>query len=123
MFYVSDRRLLTWVAAFALLTIGLLALQFPVFLDDFDRWGIQIKCGSGFSAAPIQASIADEFNTQHPDMATSTASYTQLCKHALTVRRIWAIVTAAVGGAILAYLVVLLLKPQRQQDNTINSPD
>ena len=121
--YVSDRRLLIWVAAFALLTIGLLALQFPVFLDDFDRWGIQIKCGSGFSAAPIQASVADEFNTQNPDMATSTASYTQLCQQALTVRRIWAIITAVIGGVILTCLVIPLLKPQRSRDNTINSPD
>ncbi len=115
--------MLTWAAAFALLAIGLLALRFPVFLDDFDRWGVQIKCGSGFGAEPIQASVADEFNAQHPELATSTTRYTERCEQSLTVRRSWAIATAAIGGLILSWLVITLLKPQRPPGNTISSPD
>lgn len=117
---MSIRRILVWCAGFGLLAIGLLALRFPVFLDDFDRWGMQIKCGSGLGSEPIQASIADEFAAHH---GASSNGYTQQCEQALTIRRSWAISTAAVGWMILTWLVIPLLKPQRQQDNTISSPD
>ena len=36
----------------ALVGIGPLALNFPVFLDAYDQWGWQIKCGTGYNAEP-----------------------------------------------------------------------
>jgi hypothetical protein len=46
---------------------GLFALRFPVFLGDFDQWGFQINCGSGFQSALTQAVIADSAGTHFVD--------------------------------------------------------
>ena len=45
---MSTQRLLILAAGALLLVGGLLALRYPVFLADFDQWGFQINCGSGF---------------------------------------------------------------------------
>jgi hypothetical protein len=57
---VTTRQIVAGAVAVALLTVGLLALRWPVYLSDFDPWGIQIKCGSGFSADLVQATFAGE---------------------------------------------------------------
>lgn len=73
---------------------------------DFDPWGgVQIKCGSGFSADLVQATFAGKADQ---------------CQHALAVRRMWAIPVAALGWLIVIVLVVPLLRPQeraRQADD------
>jgi hypothetical protein len=94
---VTLRRIVAGVVAVALLTVGLLALRWPVYLPDFDPWGIQVKCGSGFSAELVQASFAGAADR---------------CQHALAVRRMWAIPMAASGWLIVIVLVVPLLRPQ-----------
>ena len=38
-----------------LIGVGLLALNFPVFLDAYDQWGFQIKCGTGYLTDLTQA--------------------------------------------------------------------
>jgi hypothetical protein len=59
------RRIVAGAVAVVLLTVGLLALRWPVYLPDFDPWGVQVKCGSGLArtwrrrhspAQPIAAS-------------------------------------------------------------------
>ena len=45
---MSNRRFFVFAAGITLLVGGLLALGFPVFLPNFDQWGFQINCGSGF---------------------------------------------------------------------------
>ena len=35
-----------------MIVAGLLALNFPVFIDDFDQFGFQIKCGTGIQRRP-----------------------------------------------------------------------
>ena len=45
---MSNRRFFVFAAGITLLVGGLLALRFPVFLPNFDQWGFQINCGSGF---------------------------------------------------------------------------
>ncbi|MCV7216865.1 hypothetical protein H7J51_16425 [Mycobacterium crocinum] len=91
-------RQIAWaVVAVVLLTVGLLALRWPVYLPDFDPWGVQIKCGSGFSADLVQATFAGKADQ---------------CQHALAVRRMWAIPVAALGWLIVIVLVVPLLRPQ-----------
>jgi hypothetical protein len=47
---MSNRRFFVLVAGVVLLVGGLLALRFPVFLPEFDHWGFQINCGSGFQS-------------------------------------------------------------------------
>jgi hypothetical protein len=100
---MSDRRLLVLAAAVALIAIGVFALQFPVYLTEFDRWGAQIRCGNGFGAELLQASIADDGST----------SFTDGCRTALAVRRGWAIPTIVFGWAVLSWAVFPWLKPKR----------
>lgn len=94
---VTPRRIVAGVAAVTLLTVGLLALRWPVYLPDFDPWGIQVKCGSGFSAELVQATFAGADDR---------------CQHALAIRRLWAIPMAALGWLIVIVLVVPLLRPR-----------
>jgi hypothetical protein len=94
---VSTRQIVGGAIAVTLLTIGLLALRWPVYLPEFDAWGIQVKCGSGFSADLTQARFADA---------------TDRCQHALAMRRLWAIPVAALGWLIVIVLVAPLLRQQ-----------
>jgi len=98
---MSNQRFAILGVGVLLLTVGLLALRFPVFLSDFDHWGFQINCGSGFQSALTQASIADSAGTHFVDQ----------CHTAIAVRRAWAI-PLAVGGALL--LIGLMVSPPRQ---------
>nr|WP_255525416.1 hypothetical protein [Mycolicibacterium sp. BK634] len=91
------------VVAVALLTVGLLALRWPVYLSEFDSWGVQVKCGSGFSAELVQATFAGA---------------TDRCQHALAIRRMWAIPMAALGWLIVIVLVVPLLRPREGSATT-----
>ena len=46
-----------------LVAIGLIALNFPVFLDAYDQWGFQIKCGTGYATDLTQAAaVAGQHN-------------------------------------------------------------
>jgi hypothetical protein len=94
---VTTRRIVTGAVAVALLTVGLLALRWPVYLPEFDSWGVQVKCGSGFGADLVQATFAGA---------------TDRCQHALAVRRMWAIPMAGLGWLIVVALVLPLLRPQ-----------
>ena len=98
---MSTQRFFAFVAGVLLLMVGLLALRFPVFLSDFDQWGFQINCGSGFQSNLTQAGIADSAGTHFIDQ----------CHRAITMRRAGAI-PLAVAGALL--LSALLVRPSRQ---------
>jgi hypothetical protein len=104
---MSDRRLIVLAVAVVLIAGGLLALQFPVYLAEFDRWGAQVRCGNGFGAELLQASIAND----------GTTSFTDGCKSALAVRRGWAIGLVVVGGVVLSWVVLPWLKQDRSSDD------
>jgi hypothetical protein len=93
---MPTRRFVVLVAGVALLALGLLALDFPVFLPDFDQWGFQIDCGSGFQSALAQAGIAD----------SSGHHYVDQCQAAVGVRREWSIPVVAAGVLMLGALLV-----------------
>ncbi len=99
---MSNRRFIILGVGLLLLTVGLLALRFPVFLSDFDHWGFQINCGSGFQSNLTQASIADSGGTHFVDQ----------CHTAVAVRRAWAIPLAAAGALLL---IGLMVRPPRQR--------
>lgn len=80
-------------AAVALLAGGLFALYLPVFIDAYDQFGWQVKCGSGFITDLTQASSAVGVGGKFVDQ----------CDHALLVRRLWAIPAAALGGLTLTW--------------------
>jgi len=89
---VSNRQLYLGIVAAALVVIGLLALWFPVYLSQYDQYGMQIACGRGFSADLSQAAGA------HGNGLVSQ------CGTALLLRRLWAIPAVVVGWLILAGL-------------------
>lgn len=78
----------TGIIAAIVLAIGLLAMNFPVFLDDYDQWGWQIKCGTGFISDLTQATAA------------VGGDYVTECETALLVRRLWTMPLVIISGAV-----------------------
>jgi hypothetical protein len=93
---MSNQRFFTLVAGAVLLVGGLIALRFPVFLPDFDQWGFQINCGSGFQSSSTQVGIADSAGTNFVDQ----------CHTAIAMRRAWTIPLAVAGALLLSALLV-----------------
>lgn len=98
---MSNRRFLAFAAGLLLLTAGVLALRFPVFLDDFDQWGFQINCGNGIAGNLTQAGVADSAGTD----------FVEQCHAAVALRRGWAIPLVAAGALLVGALLVM---PPRQ---------
>src|SRR5271166_190635 len=93
---MSNQRFMVLLAGLALFVLGLLALRFPVFLSDFDQWGVQINCGSGFGSALTQATAAESAGT----------NYVGQCHTAIAVRRDWTIPLTLLGMSMLGWLMV-----------------
>lgn len=118
-------RPLVLSAAVVALAAGLLALRFPVFIDAYDEFGWQVKCGSGFAADLAQASSADK-KTDHAarsnGVAASNATYVGRCDDALMIRRAWAIPTAALGGLTLTWLATMAVAHDRRDTKANEHP-
>jgi hypothetical protein len=84
------------VLSLVLIAGGLLALNFPVFIDAYDQFGFQIKCGTGFISNLTQA--AD---------ASGGDNYVGQCETALMLRRLWTIPVVAIGAILLAILILV----------------
>jgi hypothetical protein len=84
------------VGCVALIAVGLLALAFPVFLDAFDQYGFQVKCGTGYATDLTQAAAAAG---QH--------DYVDQCETELMLRRLWAIPLVVVGSIVLVPVLVV----------------
>lgn len=78
-----------------LVAVGLFALNFPVFLDAFDQWGWQIKCGDGYAADLTQAAAA-----------VGEENYVDECETALLMRRAWTIPLVTIASLSLLAVVV-----------------
>ena len=89
---MSFRAVYIGIAGAVMLGIGLYLLSLPVYLDDFDQFGMQIPCGSGYSTHLVQANAAG-------------AEYADKCGSAVLTRRLWTIPIVAVGA--LALIAVL----------------
>jgi signal transduction histidine kinase len=85
----------TGVVSAVVLVIGLLALQFPVFLDDYDQWGWQIKCGTGYISDLTQAAAT-----------VGDKNFVDECETALLVRRMWIVPLVVLGAVVLLTVVV-----------------
>ncbi|UXA07174.1 hypothetical protein KXD96_03160 [Mycobacterium sp. SMC-2] len=108
------RGTLVFAAAIVALTVGLLALRFPVFIDDYDQFGWKVKCGNGFTTDLAQASSADANKNEH-EGAMPSANYVGQCDDALMIRRAWAIPAAALGGLTLVGLAGVTLAHDRRR--------
>lgn len=81
-----------------LIAVALVALSFPVYLDSYDKWGIQVRCGNGYYTQLLQATIADQEQAHQSGPATD---YVNQCKSALLHRRAWILPVAGLGAVIL----------------------
>ena len=97
---MTNRGWLIFCVGVALLGVGLLALNFPVFIDAWDQWGWQIKCGTGYSTDLMQAEIATQ--------AVPHTNLVDQCQSALAVRRAWSGTAALLGWVVLSGLAVTL---------------
>jgi hypothetical protein len=103
---VSRHRLIVMVGI-VLLAGGLLALWFPVLLGDHDMYGVQIKCGNGYSSQLLQATVDDQGPGQQsasgaaPTAVRPPTNHVDQCKGALAHRRAWAIPAAGLGALLL----------------------
>lgn len=113
-----NRGALTVFAAMVLLAGGLFALRFPVFIDAYDQFGWQVKCGTGFTTDLTQASNAHKKPPRekaNADAATPAVNnYVNQCDHALMIRRVWAIPAAALGGLTLTWVAGAALVHDRR---------
>lgn len=91
-----------------LIVTGLLALWFPVYLGQYDQYGMQISCGTGFSGG--LSPVADG----------GGAGLAAKCGTALLIRRIWAIPTAVIGWALLTAILAIWVhtKPDAEEEST-----
>jgi hypothetical protein len=80
----------TAIVCAVLVVLGLIALNFPVFLDAFDQYGFQIKCGTGYATDLTQAAATAG---QH--------NFVDQCETALLMRRLWTIPLVAICGLVL----------------------
>lgn len=92
-----------------LVIIGLFALRFPVYIDDFDQWGWQVKCGSGLSADFAQAAAA-----------TNADHFVSDCETAVLLRRLWTVPLVVVGaiaffGTLLGTALQSIREEQREE--------
>ncbi len=104
---MSNRQLTLGVVGALLVVVGLLALWFPVYLSQYDQYGMQINCGRGFSASLSQAADANG------------DGLVAQCGTALLLRRIWAIPAAVLGWLILTGLVAIWVhcKPPAEESS------
>jgi hypothetical protein len=104
---VSNRQLFLGIVAAALVVIGLLALWFPVYLSQYDQYGMQIVCGRGFSADLSQAAGA------------KGNGLVSQCGTALLLRRLWAIPAVVLGLLILSGVVAVWVhtKPSEEESS------
>ena len=92
---MSNRQLYIAIVGALLVVVGLLALWFPVYLSQYDHYGVQIACGRGFSSNLSQAADA------------GGQGLVAQCGTALLLRRIWAIPAVVLGWVILTGLVAI----------------
>ncbi|WP_236952635.1 hypothetical protein [Mycobacterium tuberculosis] len=52
---MNRRQMFIGITGLLLAVIGLMALWFPVYLDQYDAYGIKVTCGSGWRSNLTQA--------------------------------------------------------------------
>jgi hypothetical protein len=113
---LRDRVVLALVAV-AILVTGLFALYLPTALDDYDKWGFRITCGSALSADYEQAATADAH-------AAGAGDYADQCQSAIWWRRGWASTLVLIGvGLSIALLVSVARSPSSQTAGGSGSRD
>ena len=111
---MTNRGLLLAATGVLFVCVGLFALNFPVHLDDYDHYGVQVGCGTGYFPNMTQSSVAD---------GARGTTYVAQCNAAVAFRRAWTIPLAALGSVIIAGLVVALWKHAESIESVNRAPD
>jgi hypothetical protein len=82
------------IAGPLLAVIGLAALLYPIYLDQYDVYGIKVGCGNALLSDLSQAAQGE-----HHDLVTQ-------CDTALLVRRAWAIPAIGIGWLLVTGFLV-----------------
>jgi hypothetical protein len=86
------------IAGVLLAVIGLAALLYPIYLDQYDVYGIKITCGNSLRSNLGQAGEASAADGQ---------SAVRQCGTALLIRRAWAISAVAIGWLLITGFLAL----------------
>lgn len=105
---LTTRRLLAMIVMVTLVLVGFLGMWWPVYLSEFDQYGIQIDCGSGFLSDLAQAGRAD-----------GTGGLAGECGTALLIRRAWSIPLMVIGTVVV---IVLALRGTRVERPVSSAP-
>jgi uncharacterized membrane protein YiaA len=89
MHHYHHRAFYLGILAVVMIAVGLIALNFPVFIDAYDQFGFQIKCGTGFASDLAQAA------------QSSGGDHVGQCGTAVMLRRLWTIPLVVVGSILL----------------------
>jgi hypothetical protein len=93
------------IAGLLLAVIGLAALLYPIYLDQYDVYGIKVSCGNG-----LRSDLSQAAQTDRPDLVTQ-------CDTELLVRRAWAIPAVALGWLLVSgFLVVWVHNDQSKKE-------
>ncbi|OBK22563.1 hypothetical protein A5634_07225 [Mycobacterium asiaticum] len=103
---MSHRKIYIGIVGLIVGFIGLGAMWFPVYLDQFDIYGIQVSCGNGLSSH------------LHGEGGAALVSR---CDTALLVRRLWAIPTVIVGWLLVTWFVMMWAHAQRDDSEPEHS--
>lgn len=99
---MSHRTAYIGIAGAVALGIGLFLLGLPVYLEDYDQYGRQIPCGSGYSEHLVQATAAGD-------------EYIGKCETAVLMSRLWMIPIVVIGAmALLAVLYRAAMSPAHE---------
>lgn len=102
---MSTRAWYAVVGGGILVIIGLFAMRFPVYLDEFDQWGWQVKCGTGLSADLTQAGLT-----------TNADHFVSDCETAVLLRRMWTVPLVVIGAySFFATLLATALRSLREE--------
>lgn len=108
---MNRRQMFIGITGLLLAVIGLMALWFPVYLDQYDAYGIKVTCGSGWRSNLTQALYADGND--------NTQALVTRCDTALLVRRAWAIPSVALGWLLVTGFLVMWVHNDQHQASPI----
>lgn len=104
---MNRRQMFIGITGLLLAVIGLMALWFPVYLDQYDAYGIKVTCGSGWRSNLTQVLYADGND--------NTQALVTRCDTALLVRRAWAIPSVALGWLLVTGFLVMWVHNDQHQ--------
>lgn len=100
------------MAGVLLAVIGLAALLYPIYLDQYDAYGIKITCGSCLRSDLGQAGEASRADGHNA---------VRQCDTALLVRRAWAISAVGIGWLLITGFLSIWVHSDKSEKSTVQT--